>query len=259
MDKFIEVIKKVRLQDFGSLKLPMLPKEFILRSAHDSTLDPHLVTHLYPKSPLAEQYRRLRENIRTVLSRENINTLAVSSSVGDEGKTLTAINLAVLIAREMDCRRGVLLVDGDLRRGRIDNALGMAPKAGLSEYLRLGADIEHILYDTPVEKLKIIPRGKIVENPTELLSSQKMRQLIQILKGRFDLVIFDTTPVIPVADALALCPMAEAVLFVIRASKTQRGVVKHALEMLQMANAHVIGYMLSGVEHYIPRYLYRYV
>ena len=153
----------------------------------------------------------------------------------------------------------MLLIDADLRRGNIDSALGMEPQVGLSEYLMVGADVENILCKTKINKLTIIPRGKIAENPTELLASKKMKQLMADVRGRFDYVIVDTPPIIPVADMTIIGGLVDSVIMIIRAGTTQRGVVKHATDLLKQANVNFMGYVLTHVEYYIPDYIYKYI
>ena len=240
------------------LNSPSLPKEFILKSVRDSNINSHIVTHFYPKSPISEQYRRLRENIRSLNKQHNMKVFAMTSSNVGEGKTLTSLNLAVTMTHNFDCKN-VLIIDGDLRRGNIDSALGMNSQVGLSEYLLLGADIDNIIFKTKIEKLSIIPRGKIAENPAELLSSDKMAALMTELRKRFDYIIVDAPPVIPVADPAIISGLADGVIMVIRAGKTQSGIVKHATELLEQSKANLLGYILTHVEYYIPHYIYKYV
>ncbi len=258
MGKILDILKGVKEKQLDALNAPSLPKEFVLKSISDSNINPHVVAHLYPKSPISEQYRKLRENIKTIIQEHNVKVLAVTSSVLAEGKSITALNLAVSMTKDIDCRN-VLLVDCDLRRGNIDGSLGLKSKVGLSEYLLLGADTDSILYKTKINKLTIIPRGKVTENPAELLASAKMGDLLEKLKKKFDFIVLDTPPVIPIADSSIISAQADGVLMVVRAGKTQRGVVKHAQELLDQAKANLLGYVLTHIEYYVPEYIYKYV
>lgn len=258
MGKILGMLKDAQEKQMHASNIPSLPKEFILKSVNDSDINPHIVTHFYPKSPISEQYRRLRENVKILRIQNKIKTLAITSSVLDEGKSITALNLAVSMTKDIDCGN-VLLIDCDLRRGSIDASLALKSKVGLSEYLLLNADVDNILFKTKINKLTIIPKGKIAESPVELLASAKMKDLLEKLKKRFDFIILDTPPVIPVADAGIISAQADGVIMVVRAGKTQRGIVKHAQELLNQAKANLLGYVLAHVEYHIPEYLYRYV
>ena len=252
------IIKNLQDKQADALNMPALPKEFILKSVKDSNLNPHIVTHFEPDSPLSEQYRRLRENIKTIRKKDKIQTIAVTSSVKEEGKSITSLNLAVAMAKDIDCKN-VLLVDCDLRRGVLDVSLDLNLKVGLSDYLFLGADVASILYKTKIDKLSLMPRGKIANDPAELLGSNRMTELLGKIKGKFDYIILDTPPVIAVADSGIVCAQADGVIMVIRAGKTQRGIVKHSTDLLEQSKSKLLGYILTHIEYPIPELIYKYV
>ncbi|MFH2138155.1 MAG: CpsD/CapB family tyrosine-protein kinase [Candidatus Omnitrophota bacterium] len=258
MGDFFDLLKGVQGSKIGGFNIPSLPKEFILKSVSDSNINPHIVTHFHPKSPISEQYLRLRENIKKLSKRNQLKVVAITSSIMGEGKTITSLNLAIAMAKDVDCKK-ILLVDCDLRRGSIDASLDLRSKVGLSEYLLIGADVDNIIYRTKIDKLSIIPRGKIVDNPVELLASGKMGILLASLKEKFDYVILDTPPVVPIADAGIVCSLADGVVMVVRAGRTQRNLVKHATELLAQAHANMLGYILTHVEYHMPEYYYKYV
>jgi capsular exopolysaccharide family len=258
MKRVVDALRIAREKQIDALNMPSLPKEFILKSISDSNINTHIVTHFYPKSLISEQYLRLRANVKTLMKTKHLKVLAVTSSVDSEGKSITALNLAVALAKDVDCK-SVLLIDCDLRRGSIGDSLAFSSKAGLSEYLMINAETDSILYKTKINKLTIIPRGKIADNPTELLSSEKMKELLKKLREKFDIIILDTAPVIPVADAGIVCGLADGTMVVVRAGKTQRGIVKHAAELLRQNDVNMLGYVLTHVEYYIPGYIYKYV
>lgn len=258
MKKFLDTLKEVHDKQLDGLGIPALPKEFILKSVSDSNIDPHIVTYFDPKSPITEQYRRLREHLKTIAQKDKLKTIAITSSVPNEGKTLTSLNLAVALTKDIDCKN-VLLVDCDLRRGSIESSIGMESKVGLSDYLRLNAEAENIICKTKIKKLSIIPKGKITDDSADLLASLKMKELLKKLKEKFDIVILDTTPAIAVADAAIVCSQADGTIMVIRVGKTQRGIVKHAAEILTQSKVNLLGYVLTHIEYPIPEYIYRYV
>jgi capsular exopolysaccharide synthesis family protein len=104
-----------------------------------------------------------------------------------------------------------------------------------------------------------MPRGKIANDPAELLGSKKMTDLIEKLKKKFDYIIFDTPPVVAVADSSIIASQADGTIMVVQAGKTQRGIVKHATELLEQAKANLLGYVLTHIEYPIPESIYRYV
>ncbi|MFH1460537.1 MAG: CpsD/CapB family tyrosine-protein kinase [Candidatus Omnitrophota bacterium] len=258
MKNFLNFLKTFQDKQLDALNMPSLPKEFILKKVRDSNINPHIVSYFDPKSPISEQYRRLRENIKTLNKQNQIKTLAITSAISNEGKSTSVLNLAVTMTKDVDCKN-VLVIDCDLRRGTIGDSLDIKSKVGLSDYLLLGADVENIIYKTKIEKLSIIPRGKIAEDPAELLASIKMQTLLDKVKGKFDFIILDTSPVIAVADSGIVCALVDGVIMVICAGKTQRGIVKHAAELLAQGKANLLGYILAHIEYPIPDYIYRYI
>jgi len=258
MKKIVDALKTAKSRKLDSLGMPALPKEFILKNIDDSDINSRIVTYFDPKSPITEQYRRLREHLKTLSEKDNLKVIAISSAVAGEGKTITALNLAVAMSKDIDCK-SVLLVDCDLRRGKIEKSLGMKEKTGLSDYLLVNAEVENIIYKTKIKKLSIIQKGKSTDEPSDLLASSKMKTLLKRLKEKFDVIILDAPPIIPVADSAAVGAMADGVVMVIQAGKTQRGVVKHAAEFLGQAKANLIGYVLTHLEYYIPEYIYKHV
>ncbi|MCG2710827.1 MAG: CpsD/CapB family tyrosine-protein kinase [Candidatus Omnitrophica bacterium] len=258
MKNFLDTLKEVREKQLDGLGLPALPKEFILKSVSDSNINSHIVTYFDPKSPITEQYRRLREHIKTMVKKDRLKTIAVTSSIANEGKSLTSLNLAVALTKDVDCKR-VLIVDCDLRRGTIASSLGMDSKVGLSDYLHLNADVENIIYKTKIKKLSIIPKGKITDDPADLLASLKMKALLENVKEKFDIIILDTAPAISVSDAGIVCSQADGTIMVVRTGKTQRGIVKHATEILTQSKVNLLGYVLTCIEYPIPEYIYKYV
>ena len=258
MKKFLDTLKEVHDKQLEGLGMPSLPKEFILKSVSDSNINSRIVTYFDSKSPITEQYRRLRENIKTIARKDKLKTIAITSSTANEGKTLTSLNLAVAMTKDVDCKK-VLLVDCDLRRGTVESSLGMESKVGLSDYLHLNADVENIIYKTKIKKLSIIPKGKITDDSADLLASSKMKALLKNVKEKFEIIILDTTPAISVSDAGIICSQADGTIMVIRTGKTQRGIVKHATELLNQSKVNLLGYVLTHIEYPIPEYIYRYI
>ena len=179
--------------------------------------------------------QRLREN--------GWNALAVTSPGAREGKSLTAINLAVSLALEVD--QTVLLVDADLRSPRIHRHFGLPTGSGLSDYLISNTPLEDILIHPGIGGFVILPGGRPIVNSSEMLGSQKMMNLVQELKSRYPsrIVLFDLPPVLSAADALAFSPYVDAAILVVEEGGTDRDEIKRAAEMLGSTN--IIGTVLN--------------
>lgn len=262
MGKFTGALRKAaqeRLERIEKLEQKAEVKyAFIAKKQEESAIDSRIVTFHDPKSTVAEQYRTLRTNIQATKSKQPLKAIAITSSVHGEGKTITAINLAISMAHDLE-KKSILLVDADLRRARISKYLGFKSERGLSELISNGTAIDEALVNLDIENLTVLPAGKIPHNPAEILGSVKMKNLVNLLRERFDYVIFDTPPIISVTDAGLLGAHTDGVIMVIQASRTQKGVVKHAENLLKQAQAKLLGYILTNVQYHIPAYIYRYL
>ncbi|HKK02071.1 MAG TPA: XrtA-associated tyrosine autokinase [Desulfuromonadales bacterium] len=183
-----------------------------------------------------EEYKKLRSLVEHLTRQETFrNTLMVTSSIGGEGKTITALNLAIALAQQYD--HTVLLVDADLRKPSIHQYLGLKEDVGLAQCLSGHATLEQALIKTGIGKLVVLPGGAGVNNQLELLSSNRMKTLIQELKTRYAdrYIIFDTAPVLPFADAQVLSSLVDGVIFVVREGMARLHSVKEALASLKGA------------------------
>jgi exopolysaccharide/PEP-CTERM locus tyrosine autokinase len=183
--------------------------------------------------PVADAYKIMCIQVLQRLRERNGNALAVVSPGNGEGKTLTAINLAVSLAREVD--QTVLLVDADLRKPSVHRYFGYAPEAGLSDHLISGVPLENILINPGIERFVLLPGGRPLPNSVEMLGSVKMRRLVAELKQRYPsrIVIFDLPPVLSVADTLAFAPYVDAAMMVVQEHRTRREDIRRAAEMLK--------------------------
>lgn len=232
--------------------------EFVARKTVESKIDPRIVAFYQPESPLTEQYRKLRTNLQSINSKHPIKTLTITSSIHGEGKTITSINLAISMAHDLN-KKQILLVDSDLRRPGISKYLGISAESGLADLIANGTNLDNVLLNIGIDNLTVLPSGKIPRNPAELLGTSKMSNLINILKSKYDYVIFDTPPVMPVTDASILGPLTDGVIMVIKAEKTQQGIVRHSEDLLKQVQTKILGYVLTNVQYHIPMYLYRYL
>ena len=205
-----------------------------------------IVTGLEP-GPFTDANNLLRTQVLQRFKENNWNVLAVTSPGEGEGKTLTAINLAISIAREVDYT--VLLVDANLRHPWMLEHLGLAHRKGLSDYLTDDTPVAELLIrPSRVEHLVILPGGRPLVNSAEMLNSPKMAQLVKDMKSRYHsrIIIFDLPPVLTSADALAFSPYVDAALLVIEEGATQKHEIEHAVELLSSTN--IIGTVLNKAE-----------
>ncbi len=224
----------------------------------DSDVDPRVISFHDPTSSVAEQYRVLRTNLLAINSKKPVKAVAITSSVHGEGKTITALNLAITLARDIN-KKNILLVDADLRRSRISKYLGIKAEKGLADLISNGAKVDDTLLNIGIDNLSILPAGKAPHNPAELLGSAKVGSLINTLKSKFDYIIFDTPPIIHVTDAGVLGVQTDGAIMVIQANRTQKGVIKHAEGLLRQAQVETLGYILTNIQYHIPAYIYRYL
>ncbi|MBW1983008.1 MAG: CpsD/CapB family tyrosine-protein kinase [Deltaproteobacteria bacterium] len=200
--------------------------------AFSGKVDPRLVCFTEPASPAAESFKLLRAKIFTNTRQQEIRTLIVTSPQPFDGKSLVAANLAMTIARGIN--EHVLLIDADMRRPSLHKIFGLQVSQGLFEYLRQGTSIEPYLTKTPVAKLVLVPAGMNPQDPSELLSSDKMRTLLQELRDRYSdrYIIIDAPPASFAAESKFLVHMSDATLLVVRSGKTRLQATKEAIKNL---------------------------
>ena len=232
--------------------------QFIAKKTVDSKIDPRIVTFYESDSPVAEQFRTLRTNLLALNSNKPIKAVTLTSSINGEGKTVSSINLAISMAQDLNKKR-ILLVDADLRRGRVHKYLGITPEIGLTDLLLDGNNLDDAFVNIGINNLTILPAGKVANNPAELLGSMKFKNLLSLLKEKFDYIILDTPPIIPVTDAGLIGALTDGVIMIVQAGRTQRGIIKHAEGLLKQAQAKPLGYIMTNVQYHIPAYIYRYL
>lgn len=192
----------------------------------------------------ASAYGILRTQVLQRLGDNGWNALAITSPGSSEGKTLTAINLAISLAQEVTYT--VLLVDANLRQPSVHTYFGFAQEKGLSDYLTGDIPLSSLLINPAgIERLVILPGGTPLDNSSEMLNSPKMKQLVEELKERYRsrIVLFDLPPLLSSSDALAFSPYVDAVLLVLEDGKTSAEEIRRATELLQ--NTQLIGTVLN--------------
>lgn len=219
----------------------------------------HIVTHHFSNSLAAEQYRMLRVNLKTHLDKEQSKVILISSAIHGEGKSVTAVNLAMTLAENGDAR--VALVDADLRRGRVADYLGLGhDRQGLSDLLANtnGLTAKKVMVRSAMDNMVIIPRGTHTDNASNLISTTKFRIFIEELRSHFDYIIVDSPPMMSVADAGILGREADGVLMVIQLGRTPKSIVAHSSLLFKQADVKLLGYVLTNVQFHSADYRYDY-
>ncbi len=265
------VIPRFLEKDIKEAAAKALPRE-----VSPETLDvfARLVCLYDPKSVLAEGYRSLRTNLQFASIHRNIRTMLFTSAGIGEGKTTTVVNLAITLAQD---GRRVLLVDGDLRRPVIHKRLGIPREPGLAEALAggkpwqqsvrtvedlmLGAlGIDRVVNTPGMDNLHVVTSGQLPPNPTECFNAKRLGGVIAEMKENYEVVLFDTPPILPIADAILLSSAVEGTILVYQVGKVGRNALKRTKFLLDHAQAKVLGVVLTNVRAEIsPEYgYYRY-
>ncbi len=197
-------------------------------------------------------YKMLRTQVLQRMKEKGWNALAITSPGNGEGKTLTAVNLAISLAREVN--HTVLLVDLDLRRPSVHQFFGYKPEQGLSDHLLADAPLHEILFNPGMERLVVLPGREPMFNSSEVLSSPKMVQLVEELKNRYPsrLVLFDLPPLLSADDVLAFAPYVDAALVVIEDGETSKTQLAQAMGYLKATN--ILGTVLNKSDETVGTY-----
>lgn len=199
-------------------------------------------------------YKMLRTQVLQRMTANSWNALAVTSSMAADGKSLTAINLAISLAREL--HHTVLLVDMDLRNPSIHKYFGLVPAKGISDCLLHDVPLVEALINPGIERLVVLPGRESIENSSELLASPAMGRLVHELKSRYPsrIVLFDLPPILAADDALSFSPFVDAFLLVIRDGQTTRGALEQAIQI--MNGVTLLGSVLNAAEESNSPYYY---
>jgi len=225
------------------------------------------IAHLSPESGISEDYKKVLAGIQYSPRSNSLKTVLVTSAGPSEGKTTTLTNLGISAARN---GKKVLLVDCDLRKPAIHTILGLKKDPGLTDYLIGKASLDEIVQETDIENLSAVARGVSSPNPSGLVSSDPMKELVKLVRDKFDMVLLDSPPCTVVADPLILANLVDAVINVTKSGKFSRKTVARGLDLLDDVNANVLGVVLNemnerdrsyyyhGYYGYSYRYRYRY-
>nr|WP_277601884.1 CpsD/CapB family tyrosine-protein kinase [Macrococcus armenti] len=209
------------------------------------TKERKLITHLYPKSTISEQYRMIRSNIMFSGVDNEIKKLVVTSAAPSAGKSTTAANIAVAYAQ---AGKSVLLIDGDLRKPTVHYTFETKNVFGLSNLITDQINLEQAVQNTEIENLSIMTSGPIPPNPSELLSSQKFKDLIQSFEQYFDMIIIDTPPILAVTDAVIMSTVVDGIIIVTNVETNNKHHLLKAKEVLEKSDVNILGVVLNNVE-----------
>ena len=200
-----------------------------------------LITHTNSKSPISEAYRTLRTNIQFSNVDHPIKTFVITSPMISEGKTTTLTNLAETFAQ---AGNRVMVVDADLRRPRVHQVFGISNQQGVTNVLAGQVELKDAVQVSGSE-IHVLTSGPIPPNPSELLGSTKMKELIQILSDNYDIVLIDAPPINMVTDAAVLSTFVDGVVLVVASGKTEIEAGKRALKSLEAVKANVLGAVMT--------------
>lgn len=204
-----------------------------------------LVTLQQPQSAASEAYRTLRTGVLFAAGQQHLKVILLTSANAGEGKSATTANLGVALAQS---GKRVIMISGDLRKPRLVQFFSSNRGPGVTNVLAGEANLWTSLLNTMLPTLKVLPSGPIPPNPTELLGSAGMRKILEDCAKVADVVLIDGPPVLALADAITLAPMADGVLLVADAQNTDRGAVEHARQQIDRVNAKVIGAVLNNFD-----------
>ncbi|RMH56062.1 MAG: polysaccharide biosynthesis tyrosine autokinase [Candidatus Hydrogenedentota bacterium] len=205
---------------------------------------PHLITYFDPKSPISEAYRTLRTNVQFRGVIDNAKTLTVTSSGPQEGKTTTLCNLAVTMAQS---GQKVLAVGCNLRRPALHKLFGIPKKPGMTDVLIGAKKWQEVVKETGIENLHAFCSGPIPPNPSELIASEAMTEMIREVREEYDVIVFDCPPVLPVTDAAVLSSKVDSVLLVYHVGKAAREALLRAKVQLENVGARLLGIVLNRI------------
>ena len=231
-------------------RLPFFRRGAAAESTGD--LNKRRISLLQPDSFVAEQFRALRGRIDAMASERQVRTIAVTSAMPGEGKTTSAINLAVVTSLSVGKR--VLLIDCDLRRPKVHHTLGLHPETGLAEVLTDEVSLDDAIIKAESVSLEVLPVRGRPANPSELLGSSRMAELVEEVGRRYDRVILDTPAALGLPDAKAVADLSDGVVMVVRAGTTKQEEVQTMLEILDRSR--VLGLVMNGTRAEQGRYGY---
>lgn len=221
-----------------------------------------LITHRDPKSPISEVFKTLRTNIQFMNSNKQLKSILVTSTMPGEGKSWTASNLAVAFAQ---ADKKTVIIDADMRKGRLAALFDVDARPGLSNYLsgvsetnQEEIDLKNYIKETEIENLSVMPAGNIPPNPSELLITPQMIKLIESLKEQYDLIIIDGTPSRLVTDAVILSRIVDSTIVVTAHNQTKKDDLEKVVKDIKNVGGHLAGVVYNKIPISAKKYTQTY-
>ncbi len=212
------------------------------RAGHPGSIE--LVPHFFPNSRLAESYRSIRTALLLSSADNPVKTIAVTSAMPGEGKSVSVANLAITLAQS---NKTVLIVDADLRRPRQHRLFKVKNTFGLTTYLTDSVEIRNVVKSTEIPNLFLVNAGPVPPNPAELLGSDKMNRFIRMMSEETDFIMFDLPPMLEISDALVLGAKVDGLVLVVWGDRTSREALKKARERLDLLKVRTLGVIINNV------------
>jgi capsular exopolysaccharide synthesis family protein len=203
-----------------------------------------LVVHVAPNSPIAEQYRRMRNSLQSLNPDGAARSILVTSSIEGEGKTVSTLNLGLALAELPNLR--ILVIDGDFARSSVERYLDLPPRQGLSELLGGTITMDQAIRSTSVERFDVVGPGAPIAGQAEVLNVDRIRAVLNALKRRYDYILVDVPPVLTMNHPSVLGSIADGILLVVRLGKTPKPLVEEAFSMLENLGGNVLGTCVTG-------------
>lgn len=205
-----------------------------------------------PEAPEASEFRRLLHNLNGIRSDKSKRSILVTSAMVSEGKSVISSFLAMTAVRHKKMK--TILIDFDLRRPTIHKLFGFPREKGLSEILLDGQPARNFIKPTALENLDIMTAGKPIPNPSDLISAVAIHRIVEEVKFYYDLILIDSSPVIPVSDPLLVLEEVDGVILVIKSGATPKGVFRRACDLLMPQKAKILGVVINNLNHSLPYY-----
>ena len=225
------------------------------KKLNTNTMARKLISLSNPKTIVSEQFRTIRTNLNFSMPDKDLKTLLITSSSPGEGKSTISSNIAIVFAQE---GKKVLLIDADMRKPTIHYTFDLKNTFGLSSVLTRQVELEQAYNKTAVEGLFVLTSGPIPPNPSELLASKHMDQIMLTVTEQFDIVIFDTPPVLSVTDAQIMSNKCDGTVLVVNSGVAEKAMVLKAKESLRASKGNLIGVILNNYKLERDHYYYQY-
>ena len=220
-----------------------VPSRRTLRPAGAETVDDHIISFHHPLSGLTENFKQIKLVIQNMMPEGDNKIIMFTSARRGEGKTTASLNFAAAVAQ--DARKRVIVVDADMREPKVHTLLGMNMRQGFGDLITSDAPIESVVVSTPVPGLSAILCGDVPPNPGEFFGTERASQIFTELKAKYDCIVVDTPPVLPVVDTIHMAAFADGVVLIVEAARTNRRKIQRAVQLLNNANAPVMGFLLN--------------